>query len=203
MNSRLYRNMMRLCLVTSLATTGCVKAQSHQAGAETPSAREQAAASLIERAEEYAAVGDNMRAEQYLSAALSRGADEARVVPLLVKVCIADERYRSATQYLEEYLRHHPSQQNARFLLASLHLSLGQTEVARRELEQVLRANPDHAEAHFALATLLRDEDASYAAADAHYREYLRLRPEGAHAEEAQGSLLTWLPESNPNQRGN
>src|SRR5512133_757444 len=187
MNAFLYRNMLRLCLATSLVTPGCAKTQTNQTAVETSNDRAQAAAPLIAKAEEYAAVGDNMRAEQYLSAALSRGADERRVVPLLVKACIADERYRSATQYLEEYLRHHPSHQNARFLLASLHISLGQVELARREFEQVLQATPDHAEAHFALATLLRDEVANYAAADAHYREYLRLRPEGAHAEEAQG----------------
>ncbi|HEY5960354.1 MAG TPA: tetratricopeptide repeat protein, partial [Polyangiaceae bacterium] len=158
--------------------------------------RERAAAPLMEKAEEYAAVGDHMRAEQYFSAALSRGAGEQRVLPLLVRECIADERYRSATQYLEEYLRRHPTQHNARFLLASLHLSLGQAEVAKRELMIVLRALPQHADAHYALATLLRDHSANYAGADAHFREYLALRPDGSHAEEARGSLLVTVPDT-------
>ena len=191
----------RLCLAVALLCSGCVRAQSNGPRSSGQEERKRAAEPLIEQAEAFAAAGDNMRAEQYLTAALSQGADERRVLPLLVKACISDERYRSAAQYLEEYLRRHPSQQNARFLLASLHLALGQPDVAARELEVVLKTNPQHAEAHFALATLLRDSAASYAAADTHFREYLALRPDGVHAEEARGSLLIRL--TVPDAKGN
>ena len=37
---------------------------------------------------------------------------------------------------------------------------------------------------------LLRDEFHDRAGADKHFREYLRVAPDGAHAEEAKGSLL-------------
>lgn len=190
MNANLFACTARLCLAVTLLCSGCVRAQSNEPPSVAQDERKKAVEPLIEQAEAFAASGDNMRAEQYLTAALSQGADEKRVLPLLVRACISDERYRSAAQYLEEYLRRHPSQQNARFLLASLHLSLGQSDVAIRELEIVLKTNPQHAEAHFALATLLRDSAASYAAADTHFREYLALRPDGIHAEEARGSLI-------------
>jgi Tfp pilus assembly protein PilF len=141
-----------------------------------------------------------MRAEQYLTAALAGGASEKRLLPLLLRACIADERYRSATQYLEEHLRRHPTEHNARFLLASLYLGLDQIELAKKELEVVLGTNPDHAEAHYALATLLRDATASHREADFHFRAYLALRPTGVHAEEARGSLLIRI--SRPNEKG-
>jgi TolA-binding protein len=37
---------------------------------------------------------------------------------------------------------------------------------------------------------VLRDSSADLAAADAHFRDYLRLAPNGTHAEEARQSLL-------------
>jgi hypothetical protein len=43
--------------------------------------------------------------------------------------------------------------------------------------------------AHYALAVLSRDEN-DPVGADKHFREYLRLAPNGPHAEEAQASLL-------------
>ncbi|HET9957774.1 MAG TPA: tetratricopeptide repeat protein [Polyangiaceae bacterium] len=151
---------------------------------------------VIRRASQLLALGDYIRAEQYLNMALQRGADEKRVLPLLVSACIQDQRYRDAIQYLEQHLRRHPTQQNARFVLAGLHMSIGQTALAKKELEQVIARDPEQADAHYALATLLRDENGNYSAADSHFRAYLRLQPNGVHAEEAQAGLLVAIPES-------
>lgn len=170
-------------------TVGC--ASSPNANVEHPSAPGQ---SSLEQAEALERAGDYVRAEQYLNAALSAGAAEDRILPRQVRVCIADHRYRDAEQYLEEYLRRHPSKQGARFLLATVHLSLGHNELARRELTRVLRDDPNQADAHFALATLLQEQGLDYAKADAHFRAYLALEPEGSHSEEARGALLTVVP---------
>jgi TolA-binding protein len=121
---------------------------------------------------------------------LAQGASEQRVLPLLVRTCIADQRYRDAVQYLEDHLRRHPSDRAARFLLASVQYSLGHTEPARKGFALVVAADPDQASAQYALAVLLRDEVGDLTEADRHFREYLRVSPQGEHAEEARGSLL-------------
>ena len=149
---------------------------------------------LLVQARAYERSGDYVRAEQYLSAALTAGANENRILPLQVRVCLADQRYRDAEQYLENYLRRHPTKQSARFLLATLHMALGHNELARRELARVVHEDPRQADAHFALATLLREQGLDYAEADTHFRAYLALNPEGPHAEEARGSLMTAVP---------
>lgn len=165
-------------------------------GAATPtltSERAASAADLVERARVFSSAGDHLRAEQYFSAALAQGADERRVLPLLLAACVADQRYRDGLQHVESYVRRHPRDYGARFLLATLQLALGRFDRGIDELEGVVAVAPRHAEAHYALAVVLRDELGDAARADRHFRAYLRLRPGGSHAEEARGSLLSQL----------
>jgi tetratricopeptide (TPR) repeat protein len=168
-------------------------------GAAAPASEHAASASdLVERARGFSASGDHLRAEQYLSAALSQGADERRVLPLLLAACVADQRYRDGLQHVESYVRRHPRDQGARFLLATLQLALGRFDRGIDELTAVVAVAPRHAEAHYALAVVLRDELGDAARADRHFRAYLRLRPGGSHAEEARGSLLSQLSTTDP-----
>jgi tetratricopeptide (TPR) repeat protein len=167
-------------------------------GAARPTLASERAASagdLVERARAFSAAGDHLRAEQYLSAALSQGADERRVLPLLLASCVADQRYRDGLQHVESYVRRHPRDHGARFLLATLQLALGRFDRGIEELRGVVAVAPRHAEAHYALAVVLRDQLGDAAGADRHFRAYLSLRPSGAHAEEARGSLLSQLSE--------
>ncbi|HMJ10237.1 MAG TPA: tetratricopeptide repeat protein [Polyangiaceae bacterium] len=152
--------------------------------------RESAPELLLERAHAFASAGDYTRAEQYGNLALKRGGREQDVLPLLVEVCVRDMRYRAAIAYIEHHLRRHPREDRLRFVLAALHVGLGEIEPARETLERVIEQRPDHAGAHYALAVLLRDKLGSRALADAHFREYLRLDPAGPHVEEARVSLL-------------
>jgi tetratricopeptide (TPR) repeat protein len=156
--------------------------------------RRRTAAEFVERAIFFARIGDVNRAEQYLNAALERGADENRVFPVLLRVCIKDGRYRAAAGYAENYLRRHPQNHSLRFVLATLYVGLGDSPKARQQFERVIAAVPEHAHAHYAYAVLLRDYDGDYDRADRHFREYLRLSPGGAHSEEATGSLLQRIP---------
>lgn len=149
---------------------------------------------LIEDALLFVRMGDATRAEQYLNAAVERGADERKVFPILLSVCIRDKRYRAAAEYAENYLRKHPTDHRVRFVLATLYVGLGDTEPAREQFERLLAGRPGHADAHFAYAVLLRDYARDHAAADRHFRAYLTLRPSGAHREEAEGSLLSRVP---------
>jgi tetratricopeptide (TPR) repeat protein len=152
--------------------------------------REETPEKLIDRGKAFASIGDTTRAEEYFAAALSQGKNETAVIPLLLSVCTSDGRYRVAIEYAEQYLKKHPNDVHVRFVLGTIYEAVGDADSARTNLEAVLGAEPDDAEAHYALAVLLRDSDHDPAAADPHFREYLRLNPRGAHAEEAQASLL-------------
>lgn len=150
---------------------------------------------LLARGRAFAEIGDLTRAEEYLSAALDNGGKPEVILPLLVSICVRDQRYRSAAQYLEEHLRKHPRQSELRFLLGTLYIGLEKDDAARAELERVLAEQPEHARAHYALAVLHRDTRADFVSADRHFRGYLRhCSPRCVHADEATESLLVEVP---------
>lgn len=149
---------------------------------------------LLERGKAFANVGDLTRAEQYLSGALDAGADPAEVMPVLLRVCIQAKRYRVAIDYAEPVLRKRPADHHLRFVVASLHAVVGDIDAARAALEEIASGRPDDAQVHYWIAVLLRDEAGKRLDADKHFREYLRLAPGGAHAEEARASLLKVVP---------
>jgi tetratricopeptide (TPR) repeat protein len=181
--------------LASLGFAGCVRTPQAEAKHRMEVAdREAEPALLLARARAFAEVGDYTRSEQYIDLARRGGASESLVLPLLLDVCIKDQRYRAAVQHTEEYLRKRPGEYRLRFILATLDLALGELESARGELENVLRTAPEHAEAHYTLAVLLRDELGQPLEADAHFREYLKLAPRGSHNREATDSLLRGVP---------
>jgi len=134
--------------------------------------------------------GELVRAEQYLAEGLERGADPRRVLPVLLRVCVAASRFRAAVTYAAQYLERHPGDWALRFLVGTIHEELGEHFTARRHFEAVLTLREAHAGAHFMLGKILRDTYVNAAAADGHFRRYLELDPSGVFAEEARGSLL-------------
>ncbi len=155
--------------------------------------KEQTPENLIETGQSFALLGDTTRAEQYLAAALDRGADPHKVLPMLLEVCVRDGRFEMAIEYARPYLEKHPNDTTVRYLLATLYSAVGDRPKARAETEIVVESRPNEAEPHFLLGTLLRDEH-DFVAADKHFRAYLRIAPQGAHSDEARGALLKSLP---------
>jgi Tfp pilus assembly protein PilF len=149
---------------------------------------------LLDRGRAFASMGDTTRAEEYLAAALDQGADPREALPLLFEVCVQSGRYRSAIQHGENHLRKHPHDLRTRFVVGTLYVAIGETRDAKSNLETVVTARPDDARAHYALAVLARDAENDAVGADRHFREYLRIEPLGAHAEEARASLLQRMP---------
>lgn len=186
---------LHLLLAGSLAL-GCARAVvTEPASADGNAAQAQRSAELLmSRARSAYARADYTRAEQYLGLARESGRDEAEITPLLIDVCVKDQRYRAALQHTQEHLRRHPREYRLRFVQATLLVALGEVARAREDLEKVLAARPEHADAHYALAVLLRDDLGNHLEADAHFRHYLRLSPRGAHADEAGESLLEAVP---------
>jgi len=156
--------------------------------------REASKSNLIERGRAFAAVGDHTRAEEYLAAALERGANPREVMPMLLQVCVQTGRYRSAIQHAENHLRRHPDDTITRFVVGTLYAAVGETKEAKAALNTVIEERPNEAKAHYALAVLARDTDNDAVSADLHFREYLRIEPNGSHAEEARASLLKRMP---------
>lgn len=152
--------------------------------------KERTADKLFERGRGFAAVGDETRAEQYLTAAVDAGYDEKKVMAVLLPTLVQAQAYRLAVERCEGYLKRHPEDAKARFVLATLYSAIGESIQANDELERLVRERPDNAEAHFALAVIKRDDRGDLLGADQHFREYLRLQPQGPHADEARGSLL-------------
>jgi Flp pilus assembly protein TadD len=177
-----------------MLTASCASANSEVKARMATEKSERNPDLLIRKARAYASIGDATRAEDYLNAARDSGGDERIIVRLLLDVCINDHRYRAAVGYAEDFLRRHPRDRELRFLLATLDVALGNAPSALKELHTVLAEAPANVEARYVLAVVLRDEVGDMDAADTEFREYLRLAPRGAHAEEAQGSLLTRVP---------
>lgn len=183
----------RISILLALALSACAHG-AKQPQLESRSAEQQQVATLVLRAHQFADAADYTRAEQYLNLATMHGGDPAQVMPLLIDVCVRDQRYRAALQYAEEHLRRHPREYRLRYIEATLLRALGDVAKSRQELQRVLDASPDYADAHYSMAVLLRDQLGSYVEADRHFREYLRLSPSGPHAEEAGESLLEAMP---------
>lgn len=156
---------------------------------------EQTPDKLLDRGKAFANIGDATRAEEYLVAALEAGASPKDVMPLLLQVCIQTGRYRSGVQHAENQLRRHPDDVRTRFVLGTLQAALGDSKEAHATLERVLAQRPNDPKAHYTLAVLARDAESDVVTADRHFREYLRLEPNGQHAEEARESLLKRVPE--------
>lgn len=147
------------------------------------------AENLFARGVALAQRGDLVRAEQYLAASLERGHPEEQVMPMLLRVLVAASRLRVALQYAEPYLERNPDAWSLRYLVASIHLGMGDAPLARRQLERVVESAPDEPDPHYLLAVVLRDEVGDPAAAEAHFRRYLELAPEGSHANEVRDAL--------------
>ena len=145
---------------------------------------------LLAKGKAYHRIGDLTRAIQYFEAALEQGAPPGDVVPSLMRAYVDSKQYRLAIQFGEDYLRRDPADYRLRYLLATLLVAVGDSTRAIPHFEAVLRERSDFADAHYALAVVYRDHSLDPVKADAHFRRYLELEPEGDHAREARASLL-------------
>lgn len=193
MRTRVLRLYGTLALLA--ATAGCAENPgARMADSVTTMRAERSVENLAQRGRAFADVGDLTRAEQYLAAALEAGAPYRSILPLLLRVCVAERRLRVAINYAEPIMKKQPDDHGLRVVLASLYAGVGDMRGAREQLEAVLRRAPDLAQAHYILGVILRDSDADPAAASHHFKEYLRIKPSGVHAEEARNSLTEVAP---------
>jgi Tfp pilus assembly protein PilF len=174
-----------LFAVVSLAACASAAAPARSTTARTST-------ELLTRGLDYAQAGDDLAAEQYLSAARAAGEPEDRVVRELIKVCVRAGRLEQARQHGENYVERFPDDKAIRYALASIYFAKGDALAARHELERLVAEWPEHAESHFLLALILRDQYSDMSGARRSLEQYLVLAPTGAHAVEARG----WIKRS-------
>jgi tetratricopeptide (TPR) repeat protein len=163
--------------------SACAPSVTPAAFARPPLPARDSAEGLLRQGNDAERHGDSVRAEQYWSLALNAGASHQEVLPALLRVCIAGSRLRAAVNYAEPYLRNHPEAKELRYLVATLHVSLGQERPARLHLEKLLKEDTTFSDAHYLLGILDQASEDPEAAL-LHYRQYLALARHGEHAPE-------------------
>jgi tetratricopeptide (TPR) repeat protein len=193
MNRTLGFRLVRVLASAAIAASSAACAMPYAAGVRDDAQaieRERNPEKLMAAGDAWMSVGDWARAAQYLELAIACGGPENEIFPKLLGALIRDKQYRGATIAAENHLRLHPTDTAARLVLGSLYASLGEGASARKEYETILRREPDNADAHYSLAVILRGDQKDPLGADQHFREYLRVAPQGVHAEQARGLLL-------------
>lgn len=178
-----------LAFAFTLALAGCASSAVKRTRTPTEEKAE-AAAALVQKGREFAEGGDVLRAQEYFTSALKAGADEKVVLPLLLRVCVAERNYRLAIEFAESSLARNPKNSRLRLLAGTLHASVGDTARSRERLERAADELANEADVQFTVAVSFRDDANDVVMADKYFRRYLALAPNGEHAEEAKGSLM-------------
>ncbi len=176
-------------VVTALSAVGCGSTVSGPTknGAASPLKNPSV---LVEQGESFAEGGDFTRAQQYYAAAIAAGGKSSKILPQLLKACIAAGDLRLASEYAEAELSRNPDDSHLRFLAGALAAQIGNRPNAHKHLVQAAKELDKDANVQFSVATFLRDDMKDRIEADPYFRDYLRLAPKGEHAAEARGSLM-------------
>lgn len=137
-------------LVAAGITVGCTT----PVPSRTPDPARSDAAALHATGRTLARQGDLLKAEQYMSLAVRAGYPAIKALPGLVRVCLRASRLRAALMHAQPVLEAHPDSPPLRYLVATLHLGLGQTAQARQHLEILAVAPHPHADARELLTRL-------------------------------------------------
>ena len=179
------RGLLALALLAA-----CAEAKPTPTGAPGDPLKTVPADELFRRGIALGNAGDLIRAEQYLAASIERGYPAEKALPPLLRVCLASSRLRAALGHAEPYLAEHPEAWSLRYLVASIHLGIGNVEEARSSLERVIAQAPDQPDAYYLLGVVLRDGVGDRPGAARRFQRYLELAPEGQHVSEARAALV-------------
>ncbi len=178
--------MLRKCaLLLSWGMAACA-AHAPPVQPSPTEAAEAASKELFDQGSRLARQGDSVRAEQYLAAALREGYDAEQVLPLLMRVCLLESRLRAALNHATPYLKKHPDAVWLRYLVATVYLGLEQPQRAKEHLLLIERQTPKHGRTQYLLGLTEWEGFKNQAATEAHFREYLKLEPQGPYAPEVE-----------------
>jgi hypothetical protein len=162
-----------LLIFAASVIEGCAASFGPEPSTQTSLATDQRPADeLLARGQDAALRGDAVRAEQYLTLAIERGADRRIAIPRLLRACLTSSHLRAALNHAEPYLLDHPDQDALRYLVATIHLGLGQVDAARHDLRFLLERNPSNPDAHYLLGVI--DTSVDIEAARGHFLEAVK-----------------------------
>jgi protein O-GlcNAc transferase len=114
-------------------------------------------------------------AEAYRRASQLDAVSEAAKLSL-AKVLITLVRFTEARPFLEPYVRDHPENMEAHYLLGITYQGLGNLEQAKSELERAVQLNGNDFDSQYKLGSVLR-EDGKYEEAILHLKRAVTLKP--------------------------
>lgn len=177
-----------LALALALVLTACSGTQTGRTPMPDPLA-DISADELFGTGIEFARNGDLWRAEQYLVASMEKGKPRGEVVPTLVQICIALQRFSAALNYAEPVVRDEPDHWRLRRVVGSLYHGLGRLEEAREAFHLVLRTAPNDPMTHYFLGMLYVEDLSDVSAGDPLLTRYVELAPDGQHVPEVRALL--------------
>jgi len=130
---------------------------------------------VLYREQEYSGSADAYRRASQLDA-VSEAAKFS-----LAKVLITLVRFTEASVLLEPYLRDHPENMEAHYLLGITYQGLGNLEQAKSELERAVQLNENDFDSQYKLGSVLR-EDGKYEDAILHLKRAVALKPDSQEA---------------------
>jgi len=185
--------LIGVMLASSVALSACATAPSaHTVGGASPLERNLAKNPddpkvNVELAETAERGGDYLRAEQYYLRAEALGVPEKQVLPRILRVLIASQRYGEALERCHRQLQNDPGDRATRYVEASLYVALDKPKEAERELSALMRDQPSDPDAYLALGRLYKELDPIRAREM--FEKYLKLAPSGEAAAQVRYDL--------------
>lgn len=168
-----------------ILTASCVHGGQNRSIAPTGDPLEKvSAAELRDKGLRYAERGDLLRAQQYLSAAESKGYSARVIIPELIRVCVSASRLRAALAYAEPYLLENHDDAGMHYVVGAMYAALGDTQKARVSFLAALRPPHQQYAAAFSLAKMEQVIGNSMQSRK-YLRFYLKNAPNGMYAGQA------------------
>lgn len=152
------------------------------------STQERSAADRFERGCTYEEAGDLLRAAIAYREALTLGDPQPQVFFNLGNVLYAQGQLREAVEQFRQAVQLDGRFAEAWNNLGNVHADLEETDQAVSAFKQAVAARPDYADAHYNLADTFQSLH-RFSEARRHWKEYLRLEPQGEWARYARRCL--------------
>ncbi len=126
--------------------------------------------------------GDLLRAEQYYQRAEALGVAPEKILPKILGVLVAAQRYAEALARCEKRLSLAPDDRPTRFVRSALLVALERPREAEHDLLLLIDHKPDDAAAYLALGKLYRDALHDQMRARPQFERFLSLAPNDGEA---------------------
>ena len=150
---------------------------------------------LFELGRAYAARGNYLKAEQYMSSALKAGYDHRAAIHTLLEVCLEGGFLRGGIAHANAYLIEHPNDLDVQLSLAALYYGVRDVGHAKVQLRRLHSIDPNRPNAHYLSGMIAYESGADgVETARLHWERYLELAPTGRRSVELRAKLRELQP---------